>query len=557
MLLLSVLATIALISRLVVIQILDHGFYKALAQGQQSVDSVGKGLRGNIYLQDKKGNLYTLATNREKPFAFVSPVQVQDKETTAQKIAEMLGLDLEEIQQKLQRSESLYELLKRDITQQEQTAIANAQIPGLSLGKEMRREYPQGVFASHVIGFTNQDGKGQYGIEEYYDELLAGKEGIKKDIRKPASFLRFALKGTLQNGADLFLTIDYHIQSKAEVLLKKAKESLGIEGGTIIVGDPTSGRILAMASIPSFDPNEYSKVQDIGIFQNPGIQKMYEPGSIFKPITMAVALNEGKVKPDTLYTDEGVVRIGGRKIYNYDQRLWGKRTMTEVLEYSINTGAVFAEQQAGHEKFLEYIKKFGILEPTRIDLSGETFSTNKEFQKGYEINFATASFGQGIEMTSLQVMRAFAAIANGGMLPEFFLGEKASGGKKDLLPKRNTKGVPVISPQTSWQLTAMLVNVVENGFAKAAKISGYHIAGKTGTAQIPWSALGVSRSGYSDKTIQSFVGYAPAFDPQFLVVVKLDNPQTKTAEYSAVPIFRELAKYIIDYYAIPPDYEGE
>ena len=557
MLLLSVLATIALISRLVVIQILDHGFYKALAQGQQSVDSVGKGLRGNIYLQDKKGNLYTLATNREKPFAFVSPVQVQDKETTAQKIAEMLGLDLEEIQQKLQRSESLYELLKRDITQQEQTAIANAQIPGLSLGKEMRREYPQGVFASHVIGFTNQDGKGQYGIEEYYDELLAGKEGIKKDIRKPASFLRFALKGTLQNGADLFLTIDYHIQSKAEVLLKKAKESLGIEGGTIIVGDPTSGRILAMASIPSFDPNEYSKVQDIGIFQNPGIQKMYEPGSIFKPITMAVALNEGKVKPDTLYTDEGVVRIGGRKIYNYDQRLWGKRTMTEVLEYSINTGAVFAEQQAGHEKFLEYIKKFGILEPTRIDLSGETFSTNKEFQKGYEINFATASFGQGIEMTSLQVMRAFAAIANGGMLPEFFLGEKASGGKKDLLPKRSTKGVPVISPQTSWQLTAMLVNVVENGFAKAAKIPGYSIAGKTGTAQIPWSALGVSRSGYSDKTIQSFVGYAPAFDPQFLVVVKLDNPQTKTAEYSAVPIFRELAKYIIDYYAIPPDYEGE
>jgi cell division protein FtsI/penicillin-binding protein 2 len=226
--------------------------------------------------------------------------------------------------------------------------------------------------------------------------------------------------------------------------------------------------------------------------------------------------------------------------------------MNEVLEYSINTGAVFAERQLGHDNFLQYIKKFGIFEPTNIDLAGEVFSENKEFQKGYEINFATASFGQGIEMTPIQLVRAFSAIANNGMRTEPYLVEKEPSTELSL-----SAGEPVISSQTSSQLTAMLVSVVENGYSKRAKIPGYHIAGKTGTAQISWSALGVSKSGYSDKTIQSFVGYAPAFDPKFLILVKLDNPKTKTAEYSAIPIFRDLAKYIIDYYQIPPDYEIE
>ena len=231
--------------------------------------------------------------------------------------------------------------------------------------------------------------------------------------------------------------------------------------------------------------------------------------------------------------------------------------MTEVLEKSINTGAVFAESQLGHSLFLEYIKKFGIFEKTGIDLEGEIFSLNSNFQQGYEINFATASFGQGIEMTPIQLARAFAAIANGGKLTKPHLVKKILPDGKEEEVSPEISFTQVISSKTTAALTAMLVNVVENGFAKRAKISGYYIAGKTGTAQIPWGALGVNKSGYSEKTIQTFVGFAPAYHPQFLILVKLNNPKTRTAEYSAVPLFQELAKYIIDYYQIPPDYEEE
>ena len=303
---------------------------------------------------------------------------------------------------------------------------------------------------------------------------------------------------------------------------------------------------MPLCIVPDFSPNNYSEIRDVEIFQNPLTQKIFEPGSVFKPITMAGALNEQKLTPQTTYLDTGEVKIGGWKITNYDNRIWGQKTMTEVLEMSINTGAVFAEKQLGHQSFLEYVEKFGFFEKTGIDLQGEVFSENKEFKKGYEINFATASFGQGIEITPIQLARAFSAIANGGKLVTPYILE----GK----PPQNSE-TQVISQSTASQLTAMLVSVIENGFSKKAKIEGYFIAGKTGTSQMPWPALGVQRSGYSSKTWQSFIGFAPAFNPEFLILVKLDNPQRRTAEYSAMPIFRDLAKYIIDYWEIPPDYE--
>ncbi|MEK7542343.1 MAG: penicillin-binding protein 2, partial [Patescibacteria group bacterium] len=414
--------------------------------------------------------------------------------------------------------------------------------------QEQVRSYPQATLAAHVVGFTNQDGNGQYGAEEHYNSLLEGKEGIKTGAKNPASYLLAAFAVASQDGQNIILTMDYNIQQVAESLLEKAKVNLGIEGGTIIVMDPSSGKILALANNPTFDPNSYSKVTDIGVFQNPAIQKIFEPGSVFKALTMASALDQEAVTPQTTYQDEGSAQIGGRKITNYDQRVWGKRTMTEVLEYSINTGAVFAERKLGHQKFLEYLEKFGIFKPTNIDLAGEIFSQNAEFKKGYEINFATASFGQGIEMTPLQLLKAFSAIANNGVLAHPFIVEGNQSEKKQ---------AQVISKRTASQITQMLTSVVQSGFAKTAQIPVYDVAGKTVSAQISWSALGVAKSGYSDKTIQSFVGYAPAFDPEFLILVKLDNPATKTAEYSAVPIFRDLAKYIIDYYQIPPDYEVE
>lgn len=525
------LCGLAILGRLFFIQVVKGDFYKALSQGLHVSGEGAGGERGEIFFLKEE----PLAINKDWPLVFLSPAEIKDKEKIAEILAEILQTDKNSILEKLEE-DSLYAVLKTRLNDEEIEKLKKVNLAGVYLGKESGRYYPQETLASKVAGFLDKDGKGQYGLEEYYDEVLRGKKKTK--------------------GSDLVLTIDYSIQFQAEQLLKAAKEGLKIDGGEIIVIDPHTGKILALASFPNFNPNQYSEVSDFDIFQNGATQKIFEPGSVFKPITMAAALEEQKITPQTSYVDKGQVKIGGYTIYNYGERVWGQRTMTEVLEKSINTGAVFVESQLGHNLFLKYIEKFGIFESTGIDLK-EIYSDNREFKKGYEINFATASFGQGIEMTPLQLIRAYSVIANGGRLIKPYLIEKIKGSDGTIENQPQIEVVkenPIVSPKTTSQLTAMMVSVVENGYAKSAKIPGYYVAGKTGTAQISYAALKINKKGYSEKTWQSFVGFAPAFNPRFLILIKLDNPQAKTAEYSAVPIFHDLAKYIVDYWQIPPDY---
>lgn len=559
-LILIFLFSATLVGRLVFLQALNQDFYGALAKGQQKFFARTTGERGEIFLQDKNGDLYTLATNKNWFLVYISPNEIssEKKEEVSQILADTLDLNKDLIFEKLKK-DSLYELIKNKLTDEEVENLREINLSGIYLGKEKLRNYPYQNLASNLLGFVNRGGEGQYGIEEYWDSMLRGKEGFAEGERGPAGYL-FSLSQNYggDRGADLVLTIDYNIQYLSEKLLKKASETLNIKEGQIIVIDSYSGKILTLANFPDFNPNRYSEERDLEVFQNSVIQKIFEPGSVFKPITMAAALDRGKITPQTTYFDTGLVKIGGYTIYNYDGRVWGEKSMTEVLEKSINTGAIFVEQQLGHNLFVKYMEKFGLFESTRVDLPGEIFSQNEEFKKGYEINFATASFGQGIEITPMQLVRAFCAIANGGRLVQPYLVEKIIKNGKIIETKEPViSDNPVISQRTSSKLTAMLVSVVENGFAKTARVPGYYIAGKTGTAQIPWASLGINKSGYSDETIQSFVGFAPAFNPRFLIMIKLNNPETKTAEYSAVPIFHDLAKYIIDYFQIPPDYDTE
>jgi len=550
-----------IISRLIFLQIINQDYWQALAKGQQKYFAPLPADRGEVFLKDKDNNLYSLAINKEWNLVYAVPNEVKNKEETAQALSQILKLDETQLDSaspkdfilsKLQE-ENLYEVIKNKLTDQEVEDIKKLNLAGIYLSKSTGRFYPQETLASQVIGFLSGDGQGQYGIEDYYNDILAGQEGFQEGERSAKGFfLPFAENSSpAKKGENLVLTIDYNIQFLAEKLLKKAKENLEIEEGQIIVMDPNSGKILALANFPTFDPNKYSEVKEIGVFQDGAIQKIYEPGSVFKPITMAGALEEGKITPETTYVDSGSLKVGGYTVYNYDGRTWGKRTMTEVLEKSINTGAVFAERQLGNDLFLEYIKKFGFFELTGVDLEGEIFSENKEFKEGYEINFTTASFGQGIEITPLQLARAFSAIANGGKLVKPYIVENSPINNNN----SSEKETQVISSNTASRLTSMLVSAVENGYANRAKITGYFIAGKTGTAQVSWPALGIQKSGYSDKTIQTFIGFAPAFNPKFVILVKLNNPNIKTAEYSAAPIFKDLASYIIDYYQIPPDYK--
>ena len=547
-----------LVGRLVYIQILKHDFYQALAKGEHRLVKVVDPDRGEIFAQDKNGDLYVLATNKETTFVFIAPDKIKDKEKTTLSLADAVGLAKKEIEEKFQKAQEPFVVIKRHLTDQEIKAIKELNKEGVYLEKDVERYYPHNELASYVLGFVGGQGIGQYGIEGFWEKELRGKGGIIAGERSvEGRMIFFDPKKSLPptEGSDLILTIDPNIQFQSEELLKEAKKKLEFEDGQIIVYNPQNGEILAAASFPGFDPNEYSKY-DLSVFVNPFSQKFFEPGSVFKPITLASAIEEGKITPQTTYLDKGFVKVGGIKIYNYNKRSYGKCTMTEVLEKSINTGAVFAQQQISHQVFLDYIKKFGIFDKTGIDLQGEIASQNKELKKGYEINFVTAAFGQGIEMTPIQLTRAFGVFANGGKLirPHFVKKIIRSDGREITIDPE-VQDPFVISPKTASQVTAMLVSVVENGFGKGARIPGYYIAGKTGTAQVAWSSLGIDKPGYSDKTIQTFIGFFPAFDPKILILVKLNNPKTKTAEYSAAPLFKELAEYIINYYQIPPDYE--
>ena len=521
---------LALIARLFFIQVTQGDLYKAWAQGLYSLDEKIPGQRGEIFFKNGE----PLAINMEWPLVYASPREVENKIETAQKLSQVISLGEETILAKLKK-DNLYEILKKRITGEEISAIRELNLKGIHLGKEAGRYYPQETMASQLVGFLDANREGQYGLEGYYNEILKGK-GDK-------------------NGQSLVLSIDYSIQFMAEKLLAETKENLNIEGGQIIVMDPQTGNILTLANYPSFNPNQYAMIADLDIFQNSATQKIFEPGSVFKPLTMAAALEEQKITPQTTYIDKGMLEIGGWPIYNYGNRVWGEQTMTNVLERSINTGAVFAQRQLGDRLFLEYMEKFGIFEPTGIDVR-EVYSENKEFKKGYDINFATAAFGQGIEMTPIQLVRAYSAVTNGGKMVKPEVVDKIIKNNDEITEIEPEVGKEsVISAKTASQLTAMMVSVVQGLYTKGAQIPGYYVAGKTGTAQVAWSALGVSKSGYSDQTRQSFIGFAPAFNPKFLILVKLDNPETKTAEYSAVPVFRGLAKYIVDYYQIPPDYQ--
>jgi len=314
--------------------------------------------------------------------------------------------------------------------------------------------------------------------------------------------------------------------------------------------EPQTGKILAMAGAPDFDPNDYSKVENQDIYQNAAIQKVYEPGSVFKPLTMSAAINEGKIQPDTTYTDAGILKIGGYTIQNAAEKSYGTCTMTKVLEKSINTGAVFAQRSIGPDVFGDYVRKFGLGEQTGIDLAGEIAGNINNLKKGSpEINFATASFGQGVSVTPIELITALGAIANKGKLMKPYVVEKiidSDGGQQVINPVEKRQ---VISEETAAKVTSMLVSTVKNGYDKV-KIKNYFIAGKTGTAQIP----NLDQKGYSDDFVHTFMGWAPAFDPKFIILLKMDKPRgIRFASDSLAPPFANLTRYLLNFYQIPPE----
>ncbi len=542
----------AIISRLFFLQIIKGKLYQAQALGQQATFQEIEGNRGQIFFKDKAK---ILALNDDKWAVYLSLNEITDKIETIKSLSAVIKESEQQISAKIEKSASSYVLIKNKIGETEAENIKKLKLNGIYLEKQPSRYYPQNGLGAKIVGFVGGNKIGQYGLEGYYDEILKGKKSIKEGYK---NFLFFDFKDDNSlnlDGADLYLTIDYNIQFEAENLLKEAKKNFDIDAGQIMVMEPLSGKIIAMADFPSFNPNEYGKEKNIGIFENNSIQKTFELGSVLKPVTAAIALNEGLITPETSFVDEGFVKIGGQIIYNFDKKKYGKQTVTNIIEKSINTGAVFISQFIPQKTYLEYLDKFGFGEKTGIDLQGEIFSQNKNLQEGREINFATASFGQGIEITPIQLITAYCVFANGGKLVKPYVVEKIVNNKKEEIETRSRLVREVINPDTASQITKILVSTVENGTAKQAKVPGYYVAGKTGTAQVAWTALGIKKEGYHPtQTIHSFVGYAPALNPKFVILIKLDNPKIGYSGTTAAPIFSKLSQYILNYWQIPPDY---
>lgn len=551
-----------LLFRLFNLQILKYDFYKEAAAGQHQTRQILSPKRGEIFVKDRFYQeedsligLFPVAINKDWQMVYAEPKNVKDPEKAAKVLAQLLDLDENDLKMKLKKKNDPYEPIKHKVSSEVVQKIKEANLPGIKFASESWRFYPAGSLASHILGFVGfleNDLQGQYGVEGYYDKILSGEHGYiegEKDVMGRLINIARSQLRPAQDGADLVLTIDSNIQFFVEEKLKEAVERLEAEGGTIIVEDPRTGEIKALANWPSFDPNNYSKVEDLSVFVNPAIHNLFEPGSIFKPFTMAIALDKHLITPETTYKDEGYVKIGGYKIRNSHDEPEGIQTMTQVLEKSLNTGAIFVQQRIGKKIFKEYLEKFGFNKKTGIDLQGEVSGNLSNLNTKRDIEYATASFGQGIAVTPIELVAGLSAFANNGKIMQPHVVEKvlfSDGRKQKIEPKLIAQP---ISSETAQTITKMMVSVVENGYGKKAGVEGYFIAGKTGTAQVP----DPHSRGYSDKTIHSFGGFFPAFDPRFVLLVKIDNPKgIRFAADSVAPVFREIAEYILNYYEIPP-----
>ena len=353
------------------------------------------------------------------------------------------------------------------------------------------------------------------------------------------------------DGSDLVLTIDRTVQYIVCEKLKASVSRHGADAGTAIVMDPQTGAVMAMCSSPDFDPNVYNQVTDVSVFNNPAVFGQYEPGSVMKPITIAAAIDQGAVTPATTYEDTGSVEIAGFTIKNSDEEAHGTQTMTEVLEKSLNTGAIFAAQAVGKDVFRSYLERFGLGIKTGIEFSPESPGDISSLKRRGEIYVATASFGQGVTATPMQMLAAFAALANDGKLMRpYIVAEirRSDGGLEKTEPRLVRQA---IGERTATLLGGMLTNVVENGHGKRAGVAGYYVAGKTGTAQVS----NPNGPGYLEGvTIGTFIGFAPVADPAFAMIVRIDHPRdVRFAESTHAPLFGEISAFLLQYLQIPPE----
>jgi cell division protein FtsI/penicillin-binding protein 2 len=540
------MAVVFILAQLARLQVIDHERLLGLAEQGHLQNLQLAAPRGRVW--DRNHDLLVGNVSRYQVTADAG--NVVDINRAVNALSPVLGMPPGDLRAGLAQSQT-HVLLATELPMVVGDAVNKLNLWAVYAVPYWRRAYPEGTLAAHVLGFVNAEGSGYYGVEGYYDAPLHGEEKtirVVHDVWSGISPFDFSHTAMPRPGVDLVLTIDRTFQALTEGELARALADTGAQSGTIIVLDPRTGDILAMASLPTFDPNVYPDTPTAN-FANPAISFTYEPGSVFKILTMAAALQAGLVQPDTTYNDTACTELGGQLICNWDRRGHGTSTMRDLLAYSSNVGAATLSTGMGARTFYRNIQAFGIGQPTGIDLQGEAYGNLRTpgDLDWHESDLATNAFGQGLAVTPIQMIAAVAAVANEGiMMRPHVVGQMINGGQ--IQTARPTVVGRPISAKVARTLTEMLAQAVERE-VPLAQVPNYRIAGKTGTAQIPIPG------GYDDPwTIASFIGYGPVRDPRLVILVKLDRPTISPyGSTTAAPVFQRLAARLFVLMGIAPD----
>ncbi len=531
-------------------QVIKASELQALAQAQYGKVLQILPQRGEI----KAADGFPLVTNRLSYQIFANPKEIKNVGETAQALSPLLKTDTASISALLSLDKYWISLVPNaDYTVKDK--IDALKIPGVGFQEAYTRLYPEASMAAQLLGFVGKDNqgnpKGYFGLEGYYDGLLRGRSGVATEVQdalgRPVLSQVNADSGK-QDGRSLTLNIDRSIQYIAEQKLQDGIKKFGAASGMVIIMNPATGGILAVAASPSFDEATYGQY-DQSLYKNPAITNTYEPGSTFKPLIMSAALDAGLVKPDTTCPICGApVQVGGYTIQTWNEKHFPNETMMDIIKNSDNDGMIYVSELLGHERMLSYLNKFGIGSTTGIDLQGEEAVPLKLSSQWYPIDYATASFGQGIVATPIELLDAFSAIANNGQRMEPHVVSEITTPQGQAIPVQPKVLNTPISPETAKIMTEILVYTVDKGEASFARLKGYRIAGKTGTASIPVA-------GHYDptQTIASFIGFAPADNPKFSMLVILDHPTASIyGAETAAPVFFDIARELLTYYGIAP-----
>jgi len=545
-----VLLFVLVASRLFYWQIVKADMLSEMAQSQYG---------GLVKIEPKRGEIETsdgfpIAANKVSYLLYLNPTLIKDKDQTVLILSSLLDMTKASVSAEI-LPDRLWVKIKSGISASDKAEIEKLNLPGVGFEEHYTRFYPEASIAAQLLGFVGKNEEGQDsgsgGLEGFYDRLLRGKEGYSMEYSDALGRPILSNSTEVTSGSDgsnLILGVDRSIQFLAEQKLKDGIEKYGATGGTIGIMDPQTGNILAMASSPTFSPQTYFDF-DQSTYTNPFITDTYEPGSTFKPIVMASAIDAGLITPQTKCNIcGGPVSVSGYELHTWNDQYYKDTNMIQVIQHSDNTGMVFVAQKLGVDRMISYLTKFGIGQMTGIDLQGEISPSLKPRNAWYDVDLATTGFGQGVSITPIELLTAFSSLANNGVMmqPRVVTAYENADGTRVEIPTKVIGNT--VSEKTAKVMVEILVNAVEKGEAQWTKLPGYRIAGKTGTASIPVK-------GHYDQTgtIASFIGFAPADNPKFVMLVILDKPTTSIyAADTAAPVFFDIAKNLLNYYGIPP-----